>query len=312
VLLPGRVLTEVCGFGDQRLADVLALPGGVALSRQAVSNMLGGIGVDGSWVLSTAQLAALVNAVGGVDVDVDVNVERTSGGRQVVVIQQGPGQHLDGAHAALFATYQPAGEEAAANLNRLHEVFDAILTSLPRNAAGVQQVLASLGTGGGSTLGATRLSGFLLGLSADARANAVLPTDLPVVKIDSGGAPSYRVDQKPTTDFVNANLSRSLPSSAGQPKKRVFVQNGVGTPGLVGTACAKLTAAGYAFAGSGNAPHFGFARSKVLIFDNSVPAAQLGDAVAGTLSLPNSDVAVSPAGQNTADVLVILGKDYHP
>jgi hypothetical protein len=103
-----------------------------------------------------------------------------------------------------------------------------------------------------------------------------------------------------------------LPASARGERKRVFVQNGVGTPGLVITACNKLVDAGYAFAGSGNASDFNHATSKVLVFDRSVASAELGNAVARSLRLPTSDVAVSTQGQNVADVLVILGKDYKP
>jgi hypothetical protein len=48
----------------------------------------------------------------------------------------------------------------------------------------------------------------------------------------------------------------------------------------------------------------------VLVFDRSVASARVGNDVARSLGLPTRDVAVSTAGQNVADVLVILGKDY--
>jgi len=71
-----------------------------------------------------------------------------------------------------------------------------------------------------------------------------------------------------------------------------------------------LVGAGYTVVGSGNASTFDFNESKVLVFDSSVASAELGNRVAATLRLPSGDVAVSDQGQNVADVIVILGKDF--
>lgn len=307
LLIPGRVLTEVCGFGNQQLEQVLALPDGQKLSRTAVSSMLGGVTVDGSWVLTGAQLAKLIDRIGGVVVDVDVNVIRN----RTVLLTKGPDQRLNGNQAVQFATYTGKGEEAIDNLVRLQSVLDGLLAALPADTDRVAGLIASLGPTARSTLGTDRLARVLTGLAAASRRNNVLPTDLPVIKIDAGsGPPAYRIDTEQTRTFVDTNLSASLPSSARVQHKRVFVQNGVGTPGLVSSACTRLIDAGFAFAGSGNAPRFGFTRSKVLVFDHSVESARLGDAVARALRLTSDDVAVSGTGQNVADVVVILGKDY--
>jgi anionic cell wall polymer biosynthesis LytR-Cps2A-Psr (LCP) family protein len=314
LLIPARLLTEVCGFGNQQLGQILALPNGQELSRTTVGSLLGGATVDGSWVLSTAQVAKLVDAVGGITADVDVDViQQRADGSRVLVVGKGAQQHLTGAHAIAYATYLRAGEDALANLVRLQNVLDGVVAALPRSTSAVAKIVQSLGTGAASSLGVSRLADLLVGLAADARHDNVLPTALPVVKIDSGSAQaSYRVDTQQTTSFVEANLAASLPTSARTARKRVFVQNGVGTPGLAVTACSRLVKAGYAFAGSGNAPTFGYPTSKVLVFDHSVTSAELGNSVASALRLPESDVAVSSTGQNVADVLVILGKDYKP
>jgi hypothetical protein len=313
LLMPARVLTEVCGFGNQQLGDILALPDGARLTRSAVSELLGGVTIDGSWVLTGDQLARLVDEVGGVTVDVDSNViQRRADGSRVLLVQRGQDQHLGGAKAAAYAAYSAPGEVAAGNLVRLQGVIDGLLAALPTEPAAVQRLVASLGRGAASTLGAPRLGELLAGLAGDARNNQVLPSDLPVQKIDAGGAPTYRLDEPVTKQFVEANLGASLPASARGERKRVFVQNGVGTPGLVTTACTRLVEAGYAFAGSGNATEFGHETSKVLVFDRSLASARLGNEVARTLRLPVKDVAVSTEGQNVADVVVILGKDYKP
>lgn len=313
LLIPGRLLTEVCGFGNQQLSQVLALPNGQALSRSTVSTLLGGVTIDGSWVLTTAQLTKLVDALGGVTVDVDSDIiQQRSDGSRVLVLSRGS-QHLTGSQAAFYATYLHPGEDALANLVRLQNVLDGIETALPRSPSAVARIIQSLGAGAASTIGADKLAAVLVGLAADARQNNVLPTSLPVIKIDSGGTqPSYRVDTAQVASFVKANLSASLLPAAKTPRKSVLVQNGVGTPGLAVSACDKLVKAGFAFAGSGNAQTFGQKKSAVIVFDHSVASAELGDSVARALGLSVNDVAVQDLTQNVADVVVILGEDYKP
>jgi len=312
LLVPARTLSEVCGFGSEQLGRVLSLPDGQRLSAQAVSNMLGGVTVDGSWRLTTDELARLVNIVGGVTVDVDANVIKTVGKRRVLYLRKGPGQTLTGSNALLYATFIAGGEDSTGSLPRLQAVLDALFAKLPSDPSAAGKLVASVGADAGSTLGQRRLGALLTGLAADDKSSSggVLPIVLPVQKIDSGGQPIFRVDDDKTHTFVLSNLNASLPAAARVPRKRILLQNGVGTPGLVGPACQRLVAAGFTIVGSGNASSFDFNQSKVLVFDNSVASAELGNRVAQTLRLSTNDVAVSNEGQNVADVIVILGKDF--
>jgi hypothetical protein len=307
LLMPSRLLTEVCGFGNQRLGQVLSLPNGQALSRSTVSTLLGGVTVDGSWVLTTAQLSKLVDAVGGITVDVDTNVISN----RTVIVPKGPGQHLTGARAVAFATYRGGGETALDNLPRFQAVIDGIEAALPTDSAEVARIIGSLGATAASSLGTTRLADLLVGMAGDAKQENVLASTMPVIPIDAGsGEPAYRVDTAQVSTFVKTNLLASLPASARVPRKRVFVQNGVGTPGLAVTACDRLVKAGFAFAGSGNADRFNYQTSKVLVPDRSVASATLGASVATALGLSSNDVESAPTSQNIADIIVILGKDY--
>jgi hypothetical protein len=311
LLLPARTLSEVCGYGSQQLGQVIRLPDGQRLSAQAVGNMLGGATVDGTWKLTTDELSRLVDIAGGVTVDVDTNVITKVGDRRVLYLQKGGGQHLTGAQAVRYATYTAGGEDSTGSLPRLQAVLDGLLAKLPADPAAAGRMLSSVAPAAGASIGPKRLGELLTGLAADNKTpSGVLPIVLPVQKIDSGGQPVFRVDEDKTRSFVLGNLGASLPASARVARTRVLIQNGVGTPGLVGPACQRLVAAGYTVVGSGNANSFDFNQSKVLVFDNSVASAELGNRVAQTLRLSGNDVAVSDEGQNVADVIVILGKDY--
>ncbi|HWA66544.1 MAG TPA: LCP family protein [Mycobacteriales bacterium] len=314
VLVPGQLITDVCGYGAQDFGEILGLPNGETASRAALSNVLDGVTIDGSWILTPTQLARLVDEVGGITVDVDTDVvQHTTGGGGTVVVAAGAGQHLSGAQAVAYATYQSNGG-AAAGLERMQRVVDGLVQALPRTAAGVEALVRQLGSSAQPTDGVAQLSQMLVELAAEDQTEAgVFPTDLPVTPIDAGAAsPSYRPDDSATgiPSLVQHRLSASLPASTGNQHATVLLLNGVGVPGLVGTACPKLAAAGFTYSGSGNAPTFSQAKSQVDIFSNA--DVEQGDALAKALGLPDSDVRRSVVNQDVAKFVVILGSDYRP
>jgi LytR_cpsA_psr family/LytR cell envelope-related transcriptional attenuator len=313
VLIPTGLTTNVCGFGSEMFGKVLSRPNGATASRDAVTTMLNGVTVDGSWVVSEAQFEKLVNDIGGVTVKVDTDVvHRASSGVGTILVPKGTDK-LNGAQALEYATYQAsASEDASAVLARLQQVVDATIRALPPRADQIAALISPLGASGTSTLGVDRLSAFLAGLRADDQSESgVFPTDLPYTTIDAGaGQPAYRVDTSATgvPQLVKTYLAQSVPPGAGKPKPSVYLLNGVGNVGLVTTVCPKLAAHGLAYAGSNNAAVFSQAKSVVAIqSDNDVT---LGDNVAKALGLPASDVELSQADQSIADVIVTLGSDY--
>lgn len=311
LLVPGQLIANVCGYGSEPFAEVLGQANGAQVSQQTLSSLLDGVAVDGSWVLTEAQLAQLVDLVHGVTVNVDVDVVRSTGRGDVVDIPAGSSRALDGQRAVEYATYTASRtEDASAQLARTQRVVDALVRKLPASTSAVAADLRRLGSGAQSSLGADRLAGVLVGLAADDRSAAgVFPSDFPVIALDTGGAPAYRVDTAGVARLTNQQLQASKPKGSGA-QVSVELLNGVGTPGLVATACPKLTAGGLSFAGSGNAGHFGYARSEVQIADAGQTA--LGGRVARALGLPAGDVRTQPVGQTVADVVVILGRDYKP
>ncbi|HVT22399.1 MAG TPA: LCP family protein [Mycobacteriales bacterium] len=315
VLIPGRLVTDVCGYGSQNFGSILGLPNGAQASRDALSTVLRGVAIDGSWVLSESQLADLVNEVGGVTVNVDIDViQRTAGGGGRILIAEGANQHLNGAQALAYATYHPPREGAAGILSRQEAVIDATVQALPRTLTGIEALLRQLPKSAQPTMGTRDLATLLRDLATyDQTEAGVFPTDLPVTTIDAGGAlPSYRADNSASgiPALVEHRLADSLPENANKQHASVFVLNGVGIPGLAGTACSRLASHGFTYAGSGNAPTFSNARSQVDIFRDS--DADQGRALAKALGLPASDVRRSVVNQSVARYVVILGSDYKP
>jgi len=317
VLIPARVLSEVCGYGEQNFGQMLALPNGIAASEAATSSLLGGITVDGAWVLNEAQFVRLIGALGGhITVGtVDVNVVRPRpGGGSIIEVPHGNNVPLNGTQAYEYATYVASSDEpAAAELARLQQVINGVLAALPKTSTGIAAVLRQTEGNASSTLGSDKLATFLAGLSTDyAHSGDLYATDLPTATVDAGGAPSYRVDGESAglKSLVSQHLAGSVPAGAGSVRPTVLLLNGVGTYGLVPTACSRLSANGLAYAGSGNAPTFSKARSTVAVRSDGQVA--LGDRVAKALGLGAGDVVIDRSPETVADVVVTLGSDYKP
>ena len=313
MLIPSRLLTDVCGYGSQQFGRVYTLPRGAGLASTTLSQVLGKVTIDSSMTLTEAQFARLIDGVGGVAVNVDTDVITSSHGTRVVAIPKGNAR-LNGTSAVLFATYVAAGEPPAASLTRFQAVFEALITALPKKASAAAASLRAAQVEPGAVPAAATL---FTELAADDKAFRFLSEIMPSQPIDSGGGtPSYRTDPGNLKSLVASQLGKSMPAGDVSKQPTVLIQNGVGTSGLVLSACNRLLPAGFTFAGSGNAQSFNYPKTQIFVFppspDDLVRVTKDGDRVADLLKLPRSDVVASTQGNNVADLVVILGRDYKP
>jgi hypothetical protein len=311
VLVPSALVVNVPGFGSSSFGDASAL-GTTSGAALALSDALGVL-VDGSWTLQPAAFAALVDAVGGVQVNAQAQVTRpTANGGATVLIPPGP-QKLDGALAVVYASYLGSGEPEQGRLARFSEVWQQVVTQLPSQPDQLSALVAKLGPGSKASLSGQKLATFLLGLKSDERDQQMTYQNLPVRSLDTGAAePASVLDQAQAEQLVTSQLSGSRPPVRASGPVRVLVQNGVGTPGLGETTRKRLIAAGLTYVNGGNAAQFGYAKSVVLIPDASEQSRREGTDVASALRLPQSSLRIAAQGQTIADVVVIVGADFKP
>jgi hypothetical protein len=311
VLVPSRLIVDVPGSGAIAFGETLGLPDHDAPAK-ALTDLIG-VTVDGGWVLTQAGLAALVDKVGGVDAEVDVDiVTKDAAGADQVVVRAGT-QHLGGAAAAAYATYAVAEEPEQARLARFYDVLDGVLRGLPDQSREIEGTVTSLKAGSSSTLSPSLLAQIIAAAHSVAKQGDMLSDVLPVNAIATGsGEESYGVNAQQTAALMEARFAPSLVKDTASGAVRVLVQNGVGTPGLVDKARTKLVKAGFRFVNGGNAPEFGQKTSAVLIPDSAPASVERGGAVAAALGLPVGSVEVSGQGQTVAEVIVVLGRDFKP
>lgn len=311
VLVPSRLVVDTVGAGSMPFGDALALASPTA-SADALTDLLG-VRVDGALVLTSDGLAGLVDAVGGVEVHVDTDVlVAAPGGGDAIVVPAGE-QRLAGAAAAAVASYAELGEPEQSRLARFNQVLVDALSRLPEGTSAVADVVAGLGEGARTTLELDQVAARLDGLRAALAADAVSVGILPVHAIETGGeVQTLGLDAPEAAGLVAARFPGALLSTGPDGPVRVLVQNGVGTPGLGAQARELLVAAGYRFAAGGNAASFDVEQTVVLVPDAGEQARAMGERVAETLGLGPGSVRTSSRGQTTADVIVILGRDFQP
>lgn len=311
VLVPSRLNVDVAGSGDMPFGETTTLDDPAAPAA-ALTDLLG-VRVEDTWSLTKGGLASLVDAVGGVQVAVDVDVVETApNGDQAVVVRAG-NQLLKGKAAAAYATYLADQEPEQARLARFDDVFGALAAKLPEDATGIGAFLAAAGKGSSSTLDQQALARRLVVLRAAAGNGSLVSDVLPVTEIDTGGTvPSYGLDAGQAAATMRSRFPGALQRDANGEALRVLVENGVGTPGLVEKARTRLVDAGFRFVNGGNASPFNDDPSQVLVPDGTDQSLARGRRVAQTLGLPESSVTPEDRGQTVADVIVILGKDFAP
>jgi hypothetical protein len=310
ILIPSRLIVDSAGSGAGPFGETLALPDRAAPAK-ALTDLLG-VTIQGSWVLTPAGMAGLVDAVGGIQAAVDVDITtKNAKGVETVVVRPGS-QRLAGAAAAAYAGFAAPGEPEQARLARYNDVLRGVMQGLPDKADDLTALLARLGKGSQSTLARPALVDLLQRAHRAATAGKLVPDVLPVNSIDSGGAEeAYGLNGAQAAALMKTDFGPSLIQGGPGAATRVYVQNGVGTPGLVDKARTRLVAQGFRFVNGGNAPQFGVKKTIIYIAaDSTQPSQQRGARVAAALGVPAASVIGTQQGQTVADVIVILGSDF--
>ena len=310
VLVPTYVLVEGPVPEPIRFGSTVRLPDPNA-PAVALEDTLSVI-VDATWRLSLKGLAGLVDAVGGVNVSVDEDVIWTRADGTEVIVVPGGTTSLNGAQAAAYSAVLPQGQQEQARLAHFTEVLFARIAKLPSDLGQLSKLIKSLGRESTVTIGVGWLSQFLLDEQAAMAAGNVPAQTLPVAPIDVGSPrPLFAVDEQSAEALMAAEFADSRPAG-GANQLTVYLQNGVGKPGLVESAADQLRKAGYNYVYGGNANRFGYAKTVVIVPDASADSLASGRAVAKVLDVPDSAITVASQGQTVADVIVIIGADYKP
>ena len=284
VFLPAGSMVEVPSFGIDALRDAHSL-GGLALLQSSVENLLG-LSFDAVAAVGPTQLAAALEPVGVLTVDVPSPVESVSPEGRVTVLWGAGPQAVAPDEAAAFLEAPGQGSDLD-RLVRHQRFWEAWLAALdgeapPRAALGaVGPVVAGLSDG-------------------DVRYDV-----LPVEAVASG--PSAEADLWSVKDEELAALVGRVAPEASPAEARIRVQvlNGTGDVGVAQVVQPLLVPAGASVALTGNADRFDYATTQVVFYDDADRAA--ADAVRAALGV--GEVVKSLTPLSVVDVTVVVGAD---
>jgi hypothetical protein len=304
---PG-LLVDVAGVGTTTLGETAALPDTLA-SVDAMTDLLG-VRVDGGFTLDRLAFAGLVDAVGGVPVDVRREIVVLGQDDEVIVTIPAGARTLNGIEATYYVTTLLPGEREQARIRRFSEVLPKVLAELPDTPERMRQLLTSLGALARSTVPTDDLVTILLSLRDEVLRSRAVQETLPATALRRGGQNVFLLDQQAAEVMVRDLLPEAVLAPGEGQRVRVLVQNGDGMPGLGAYARDRLVEAGFAFVSGGNADQFGYPKTLVLLPDGTDASRERGLAVAEALGVPPNSLRVGASGQTVADVLVILGADF--
>ena len=307
LFLPVDALAPIPGAKDFDLIGKALASGSRALQQITVENMMG-IDIDRIVSIDDVSLGVFIDALGGIDVDVQEKLYATqSNGTRTLAFQLGQ-RHMNGAAAITYLTYQDPSENQLDEFVRSQKVWEGIFDAASNNT----KLASAIATFGGSQVAAedgqflqTIIAAFAKSSSGD-RTYQILPGQA----VGGGGSDSsYQVDDEKLADLVRQNFAGSVPfgiTIGARPK--VELRNGNGTPELGQRAAALLVPAGLRIEVTGNAPAFDYRSTRIVIYSNDAAGLALGREIRNLLGV--GSIEVGTRAETIVNVTVVLGKDF--
>ncbi|MEI8081961.1 MAG: LCP family protein [Actinomycetes bacterium] len=209
-LIPGLSL-DLNLDGEMTLA--LEGPWDPAETAASLGNQLGAK-VTGGFVMDRLAFAAMVDAVGGVEVNSPVPIiEVSKTGQNVVVVKAGH-RHLYGPAAAAYVTLLNPGERQASRMARFDEVWPQVILKLPGNSDRVRSVIVNLGSSSRTSMSPDAIANALLtyqtALTDRKTTSGTLPTQASGASVSAGPAVVYTMTPATAVPMVKSLFAESI------------------------------------------------------------------------------------------------------
>lgn len=144
--LPASVLVPIVGVTPPRTITLGATPTiPDTLAPKSSTEAAFDLALDGSWTLDVLAFAGLIDAVGGVFVDLPQAVRLTNPQSEAAIVLPAGRQRLSGIAAAEYVTTELSRDFPIDQLQRFRDVWIAVLARLPDSPERLRQILTSLG-----------------------------------------------------------------------------------------------------------------------------------------------------------------------
>ncbi|MDX1977004.1 MAG: LCP family protein [Pseudanabaenaceae cyanobacterium bins.68] len=127
--IPRDTQVVIAGFGRQKV-NAANVYGGINLAKQTIRDFLGGVRIDHHVRLSTAGLVTLIDAIGGIEVDVPTAMQYQDQTQGLKIDLQPGQQTLSGQQAEGLIRYRNDGNGDIGRVSRQQLVLQAIKAQL--------------------------------------------------------------------------------------------------------------------------------------------------------------------------------------
>ncbi|MFF6904703.1 LCP family protein [Streptomyces sp. NPDC012389] len=265
-------------------------------TRESIETLLG-TKISGTWRLDTPYLEILVEQVGNIEMDTDIDVPDAKKGAAPLV-KKGEAQTLSGPMAVAYATYLAPGEAEAKQLARFGEVMRAVLRKISEDPKAATVTVETLAQVLDPSLPEKDLGASLAKLASRAKVGDYKTAMLPVQ--DDG-----TLTDAATRSVVKDILGGTVKAPEEGAPLRVAVRNATGNARAGESARITLVNGGYAFVDSGKAD----VEAESVVIYRSAADKEKASEVAKTLGLSAGAVKKGEPAAN-ADVSAVLGQNY--
>lgn len=294
--VPSVTIVNTPSAGPVPLGSLMASDGAGA-SREALAQLIG-IKMDGSWVVSEPVLQGLVDMVGGIELDADVEVKGPDG---QVLVPRGK-SNVRGAAARAYAAYRVPGEAPGLGSDRFGRVVNGVLRGLPQKPDLVASLLRNLANVSDPSLPDARLADLLTEMAKGVQTQKFTSAGLPV-------QPDGMLDTAAAGTVVKNILGGTVTVPRAEGPARVMVGDASGKNNAAESVRVKMVNAGYTFVPGG--PVDAKAKPTTIIQYSDDARLETAKQIALTLNLPETAVTKAQ-GQMLADIVITLGQDYKP
>ncbi|HEY5340474.1 MAG TPA: LCP family protein [Candidatus Aquilonibacter sp.] len=291
VSVPRDTWVDIPGGGHQKINAAYAF-GGAKMSARVVSTLMGGIPIDAVIALQPQGAAQIVDAMGGLNVDVDETMNYDDDSGDLHIHLKAGEQYLTGGQAVGYLRFRHDAESDYGRMRRQQQVLKLMMNqlSLPQNWAKLPSILQFARKDVKTTLSNQQLVA-LLEVYRDVPTDDIRSFTLPSKPGWVGDASVVFVDQRWARLIGKMLFTKSDP-----PQGEVVVANATGNPDFDSTIVGALRGGGWNVQTSIDQP----AKSTSVVVGRS-PAAQ---ALAQLFSAP-----LRAAGSKAT---LVLGSDLTP
>jgi LCP family protein required for cell wall assembly len=278
--------------------------GGPQRSELVVQQALGTPPFDYYFVLRLDATKNIINAIGGLDVPVDKDMDYDDNwGHLHIHLKKGV-QHLNGEQTVGYIRFRHDEESDFGRMRRQREVVQLLARRMkePGMAARVPALLAVLRDNVRTDMPPDKLFNLALAMRKLAPGkvhSAQLPADVGTVGDASVLFPQAQQTRALVARYLIAGFGKAFDPST----VHVRVENGSGTPGAASALAQYLRQRGFTIVGTGNGKTFANRTTKITGVDQSVVAE-----VAKRLPIHGVKTAVGPVLGGDVDILI--GRDY--